>query len=293
MIIILIRTFFLYLTVLFVLRVMGKGELSKMDPFQMVVLFMMAELAALPIESPDVGILDGVTALAGLLFLEVLISYVSLKSEKFKRLVSGKPSVLIEKGKIDAKELEKLRISINDLSEQLRLKNVPSISDVDYAILEANGDLSVIPKPDKKPLTPKDLSISMKSETLPIVLIADGYLYQDSLTKIQLSENQLNSQLLAFGVTDYSQVFICFSDENKKIHVYPKPPESLGISDINGKGSSHLTEAGQPGDTYGIPNLFGDKSRVDSSNGGQKPEGSSVNSGLNPEDDAAKGGTLE
>lgn len=272
MIIILIRTLFLYLAVLFVLRVMGKGELSKMDPFQMVVLFMIAELAALPIESPDVGILDGITALAGLLFLEVLISYVSLKSEKFKRLVSGKPSVLIEKGRIDAKELESLRISINDLSEQLRLKNVPSISDVDYAILEANGDLSVIPKPDKKPLTPKDLSIPMKSETLPIVLIADGYLYQDSLTKAQLSENRLKSELLTLGVTDYSQVFICFSDENKKIHVYPKPPENQGISGMNGEEASCLTKAGQMGDTYGIPNLFGDKPDVVLPNGGQKAD---------------------
>lgn len=272
MIIILIRTLFLYLAVLFVLRVMGKGELSKMDPFQMVVLFMIAELAALPIESPDVGILDGITALAGLLFLEVLISYVSLKSEKFKWLVSGKPSVLIEKGRIDAKELERLRISINDLSEQLRLKNVPSISDVDYAILEANGDLSVIPKPDKKPLTPKDLSIPMKSETLPIVLIADGYLYQDSLTKTQLSENRLKSQLLTLGVTDYSQVFICFSDENKKIHVYPKPPKTQSSSEMNGEEASRLTEAGQSGGSYGIPNLFGDKPDVASSNGGQKTD---------------------
>lgn len=272
MIIILIRTLFLYLAVLFVLRVMGKGELSKMDPFQMVVLFMIAELAALPIESPDVGILDGITALAGLLFLEVLISYVSLKSEKFKRLVSGKPSVLIEKGRIDAKELESLRISINDLSEQLRLKNVPSISDVDYAILEANGDLSVIPKPDKKPLTPKDLSIPMKSETLPIVLIADGYLYQDSLTKVQLSENRLKSELLTLGVTDYSQVFICFSDENKKIHVYPKPPKTQGSSGMNGEEASRLTEAGQSGGSYGIPNLFGDKPDVVLPNGGQKTD---------------------
>lgn len=221
MIIILIRTLLLYIAVLFVIRVMGKGELSKMDPFQMVVLFMIAELAALPIESPDVGILDGLTALIGLLFLEVLISFLSLKSERFKRLISGKPSVLIEKGNIDAKELESLRITINDLSEQLRLKNFPSIADVDYAVLEANGDLSVIPKPEKRPVTPEDLAMTMQPEILPMVIISDGTLYKDCLDKLGMTENQLQSELMACGLTNFSQVFLCFSDENKKLHIHP------------------------------------------------------------------------
>lgn len=221
MLIILIRTFILYIIVLFVLRVMGKGELSKMDPFQMVILFMIAELASLPIESPDVSILTGITALATLLFLQVLISVISLKNEKFKRLINGKPSILIDKGNIDVKELNRLRISINDLTEQLRLKNYPSLADLDYAILEVNGDISVIPTPEKRALTPSDLSISPGSEMLPMVLISDGSLYNGNLAKIGLTEDQLKSDLLTMSITDYKQVFLCFSDEKKKLHVYP------------------------------------------------------------------------
>ena len=246
MLIILFRTFLLYLIVLFVLRVMGKGELSKMDPFQMVILFMIAELASLPIESPDVSILTGITALFTLLFLQVLISYVSLKWEPFKRLINGKPSILIDKGSIDVKELNRLRISINDLTEQLRLKNFPSIADLDYAILEVNGDLSVIPTPDKRPLTPADLSIAKSRESLPMVLISDGYIYEENLAKLDITENQLKSQLLSLEISHYSQVFLCFADEKKKLHVYPKKDKPQRIQKDLASPEALFNDAREP-----------------------------------------------
>lgn len=220
MIIILIRTFLLYLVVLFVLRVMGKGELSKMDPFQMVILFMIAELASLPIESPDVSLLNGVTALFSLLFLQVLISVLSLKSERFKKIITGTPSILIDKGALDLREMKRLRISIDDLVEQLRLKNYPSIADLDYAVLEVNGDLSVIPTPNKRPVTPSDLSITMKEETIPMVLISDGVLYMQNLSRLGISENELKSELLKQKITHYKNVFLCYADEKKTLHIY-------------------------------------------------------------------------
>ena len=131
MAIVLIRTVILYLIVLFVIRIMGKGELSKMSPFQLIVVFMIAELASIPIESPDVSMITGVSAIFTLLFLQVLISFLSIKSEKFKTFFNGKPSVLIDNGELNLKELKALRITINDLMEQLRIGGSPSISDVD------------------------------------------------------------------------------------------------------------------------------------------------------------------
>ena len=115
MLIILIRTIVLYFIILFVMRVMGKAELSKMSPFQMIVSFMIAELAAMPIESPDISMISGVTAIFTLLFLQVLISLLSIKSERLKNLFSGSPSILIEKGKINKKEMKRLRLTISDL----------------------------------------------------------------------------------------------------------------------------------------------------------------------------------
>ena len=159
--IVLIRTFILYFIVLFAIRIMGKSELSKMSPFQMVVIFMIAELAAIPIESPTVSFISGVIAIFTLLFLQVLISYISIKSEKFKNFINGRPSVIIENGQINQEEMRRLRISINDLMEQLRLGNTPNVADVNYAVLESNGSLSIVPKPDKKTVTLKDMGLSL------------------------------------------------------------------------------------------------------------------------------------
>lgn len=222
MLIILIRTVILYFIVLFVIRVMGKAELSKMDPFEMVVLFMIAELAAIPIESLDIPLLNGAAAILTLLFLEVSLSYLSIKSPKINKLLNGKPSIIIDRGNINEKELNNQRISIDDLMQQLRLKNYPSLADVDYAILEANGDLSIIPKPEKAPLTRDDMGFEASSTIMPMVLISDGELYQNSLKLLGKEEGYLKKELLKAKITDYSQVFLCFYDENRQLHVYPK-----------------------------------------------------------------------
>lgn len=222
MLIILIRTVILYFVVLFVIRVMGKAELSKMDPFEMVLLFMIAELAAIPIESLDIPLINGAAAILTLLFLEVLISFLSIKSAKINALLNGKPSILIDHGNLNLKELKNQRITIDDLMEQLRLKNYPSIADVDYAVLEANGDLSVIPKPEKSPLTPENMGIPSSSEIMPMVLISDGHLYKRNLDLLGKEEAYLKKELSKIKINDYSQVFLCFFDEKKQLHVYPK-----------------------------------------------------------------------
>nr|WP_315020727.1 DUF421 domain-containing protein [uncultured Aminipila sp.] len=220
MTIILIRTVILYLMVLFAIRIMGKSELSKLSPFQLVVLFMIAELASLPIEDTNLSLINGTTAIFTLLFLQVAISYLSLKCEWFKNFISGKPSILIEDGVINELELKRLRININDLTEQLRLKNSPSLSDVAYAVIESNGDLSVIPKPDKKPLTPSDMGIVKPKEIMPLILVCDGVLYNNNLHKIGWDEEYLKSLLLPMKIFSYKEILMAFCDEQKQLHVY-------------------------------------------------------------------------
>lgn len=222
MITIIVRTSVLYFTVLFALRVMGKGELSNMDPFQLVIIFMISELASLPIAAPDISLIHGICAIVTIMFLQILLSIFALKSTAFNDVVNGKPTILIEKGSLNEKEMKQLRISVNDLSQQLRLKGYPSIADVDYAIMEINGDLSVIPVTQKQPLTPSDMKISTKSGHLPVILIADGTLYPDNLRHAGLSETSLKERLLKLGVPHYDQVFMAFTDENQTLMVYPK-----------------------------------------------------------------------
>ena len=220
MLIVAIRTFVLYIIVLIAVSIMGKSELSKMSPFQFVIVFMIAELAAMPIDDPSTSLINGVMAIFTLMLLQVLISFFSIKSEKIKNLVSGKPSILIEKGKLNIKELKKLRITSTDLLEQLRLANCPSLSDVEYAIMEANGQLTVIPKADQKPLTPKDMGLTVNNGLLPMVVVSDGTVYNKNLLAAGVPEELFRQKLRDSGISSYKDIFLAFYDENKSFHVY-------------------------------------------------------------------------
>lgn len=220
MLIVAIRTLILYAAVLFAVRMMGKSELSKMSPFQMVVLFMIAELAAIPIDSTSASLVNGVMAIFTLMFLQIMISFLSTKFEWFKNFVTDKPSVLIEKGRINIKELKKLRITNTDLMEQLRLENCPSLADVEYAIMESNGQLTVIPKAENKPVTPKDIELAVTEGTLPKLIFSDGKLYEKNLLSLGISKEALDAKLKAANLNAYENIFLGFYDENKQIHLY-------------------------------------------------------------------------
>ena len=220
MLIVAIRTFVLYIIVLLSVGIMGKSELSKMSPFQFVIVFMIAELAAMPIDDPTTSLINGVMAIFTLMLLQVLISFLSTKFEWVKNLASGKPSILIEKGKINVKELKRLRIASTDLLEQLRLKNFPSFSSVEYAVMESNGQLSVIPKAEEKPLTPKDMGLTSKDGLLPMIVISDGTLYLKNLLAAGISEEIFRQKLAAAGILSYEKIFLAYYDENKAFHVY-------------------------------------------------------------------------
>lgn len=217
MIIICIRTFLIYIALLVAFRIMGKAELSKVSTFQMVVLFMIAELAAIPIDSPSASIINGITAIFTLLLLEVLFSLLSIKSNRLKNLINGHPTVLIDSGKIHVKEMRRLRISITDLLEQLRIEDCPSISDVAYAVMETNGELSVI-----KTVPP---------QTRPILVINDGTLCVSNLQQAGISKTELQNLLKGHGIFDIKEVFIAFFDTEKKFHVYPLPPKGKSFSE--------------------------------------------------------------
>lgn len=216
MLIVCIRTFILYVVVLFALRVMGKSELSKLSTFQMVVLFMIAELASIPIDTPTASLITGVIAIFTLMLLQVLFSYLSIKSERFKNLINGRPSIIVDKGKINVKEMERLRVNINDLFEHLRIGNCPSLSDVEYAVMESNGQLSIITTTDE--------------EKLPLLIISDGVLYQDNLQKSGVDVQTLMCMLSAKGIDNIKGVFVAFFDGNRILHVYPVPASGQNYS---------------------------------------------------------------
>lgn len=233
MALVLIRTIILYFLVLLTFRIMGKSELSEMSPFQLVIVFMIAELAAIPIESPSVSMLNGIAAIFALMFLQTLISTITVKCEWFKNFINGRPSILIEHGIINQKELRNLRITLNDLQEQLRIKDIYSFSDVEFAIMESNGELSVIPKEGKRNVTVSDLGIKENDIYLPLVVISDGIVYERNLLKLNTNIAALNKILYKNNLQSCKDVFLAFTDDRKRLHIY--------VSDESGNNAREVT----------------------------------------------------
>jgi uncharacterized membrane protein YcaP (DUF421 family) len=209
---ILVRTVVLYAIIVFVFRVMGKREIGQLGIVDFVVSIMIAELAVVSIEDPKTPMLQSLLPIFLLLTIQVTLAIVSLKSEKFREIVDNKPSVLIKNGKIDEGEMRKQRYNFDDLLVQLREKDVAKVSDVEFAILEPSGKLSVIEKQKgnnkskKQPLYPQ-----LK---LPLAIVLDGKVQEDHLNKINKTEFWLRQELRKLGFKEIKKISFCTIDEN-------------------------------------------------------------------------------
>jgi len=197
---------------------MGKREIGQLQPYELVVIIMISELAAVPMENTGIPIINGIIPIIILVISQITISYISLKSETARGVICGKPSVLIENSLIMESELKKLRYNLNDLLEQLRLKNAPDIADVEFAILETSGQLSVILKSPKRPVQPQDLNIFPEFEHLPITLIIDGQVIPKNLKKANIDEAWLQKELVKTGVHSFKQVLFATLDTQGKLY---------------------------------------------------------------------------
>lgn len=203
-----VRTIILYLIIVLVLRVMGKRQIGQLQPFELVIILMISELAVIPSQDSGIPLVAGLFPVLILLLLGLAISEIALKYEKARGIICGKPTILINKGQILEAELRKLRYNLSDLLEQLRAKNLPNIADVEYAILETNGQLSVIPKTGKRPVNMQDLKLQVIAEGLPLALIMDGKLQQKNLEKSGVNIQWLNKELTKANVPDIKKVFL-------------------------------------------------------------------------------------
>jgi len=212
-----LRTLILFFLVVLGLRLMGKRQVGQLQPYELVIIIMLSALAAIPMQNTGVPLVSGLVPILTLILVHVALSYTALKSERARGIICGTPSVLIENGKIIESELTRLRYNINDLLEQLRSKNIPNIADVEYAILETSGHLSVIPKSQKRPVNPEDLNLSTKYEGLPVTLIIDGYVFRKNLDRINLSEDWLMSELRKYNLHNLKDVLFASLDTEGKL----------------------------------------------------------------------------
>ncbi|WP_027702144.1 DUF421 domain-containing protein [Metaclostridioides mangenotii] len=216
MLVVFIRSIILYIAVLIALRIMGKGEIAEMNCFDLVITLLIAEVAAFPMENNDIPIINGIAAITGLVLMQTLVSFIGLKSKIFHSMLSGKPSILVDKGEIQYKELKKDRINIEELLEQLRIQGYFNLKEVQYAILETDGNLSVVPT------TNYNSTPSRTFLHLPISLIVDGTISKKGLEAAQKDEEWLMGILKSNQFEKVEEVLICILDEYDKIFIQPK-----------------------------------------------------------------------
>ena len=193
-----IRAIILYIIVLIVMRLMGKREIGQLQPFELAISIMIADLASVPMTELGIPITNGIIPILGLLIMHMLISIINMKSLKMRTIMSGQPSLLIYRGKIDEKVLRKERLTLNELEEKLRSNNVFNLGDVEYAILETNGEVTVIQKPEKRNVIAEDLNISPEYEGISYDLVIDGKIMEKNLKLIGKDEKWLMTQLKKF-----------------------------------------------------------------------------------------------
>ena len=200
MLIIFIRSIFLYIIVLVVMRLMGKREIGQLQPFELAISIMIADLASTPMEDTGIPITNGIIPILALLVMHLVISILNMKSMKARQILCGKPSILIYRGRIDEKMLKKERFTINELEERLRGNNIVNIGDVEYAILETSGQITVIQKPNKRNTIPEDFGIQPEYEGISYDLVVDGKVMYENLKILEKDYNWLKKQVNKFGI---------------------------------------------------------------------------------------------
>ena len=194
------RSILLYIIVLVVMRLMGKREIGQLQPFELAISIMIADLASIPMTDTGVPITNGIIPILGLLVMHLIISIINMKSINARGIICGKPTILVYRGKIDEKALKKERFTINELEERLRGNNIFNLGDVEYAILETSGQVTVIQKPEKRTTIPEDFNITPEYEGIPYDLIVDGKIMHKNLEAIGKDEQWLKKQVEKFKI---------------------------------------------------------------------------------------------
>ena len=216
------RSIVLYIIVLIVMRLMGKREIGQLQPFELAISIMIADLATIPMTEIGIPIFNGIIPILGLLLMHLIISIINLKSLKGREIICGKPTILIYRGKIDEKALKKERFTINELQEKLRGNNIVNLGDVEYAILETSGEVTIIQKPEKRGTIPEDFNIKPDYEGIPYDLVIDGKIMNKNLKLLGKNYSWLKKQVEKFGI---------------------KPEEALVVT-IDGKGQIFCQKKG-------------------------------------------------
>lgn len=222
MVIAFLRTIILYVFIIAGIRLMGKRQVGELEPSELVLALLIADLAAVPMQDFGIPLLTGLIPILTLLCLTMALSVLTMKSVKFRAVLCGRPSIIVENGKLRQGEMRKNRFTLDELMEELRMKGVTDLSTVKYAILETNGQLSVLPFAAQQPPTAQDLDLHLPEPGLPVVLINDGRLIRRNLLDRGFNDRWLEKQLRAHKVDRVQDVFLMTVDETNQVCLIEK-----------------------------------------------------------------------
>lgn len=218
----LIRTIILYTFVIIAVRLMGKRQIAEMQPTELVITILISAVASVPMQNPEIPLTHGIVPIFTLISAEIFISFLSLKFPRFRKVLTGKPVILIENGIINQNALKSTRLSIDDLYEELRLNNTFNIADIRRAQLETNGQLSILLFDKKQPLTPEDLELKISPSAINYIVIADGYIDNDVLKLLKKDRKWLTDELEKRGINNTKDVFLMLCDSSSQTTIIKK-----------------------------------------------------------------------
>ena len=216
-----VRTIIIYTFVLIAIRLMGKREIGQLQPYELVVTIMIADVASMPMQNVSIPLVQGIVPILGILVAQVIASVLEFKSKKIHKYITGKPSILMANGKIIEQNMKKQKYTMEGLLEQIRVAGYPSLLDIDYIILETSGQISIIPKAENNPVTIRDMKLQPKYTGYTRPIIIDGTLIKSNLKELGKDEKWLTQQLQRLKI-NMENTLLFTSDELGNIYCQKK-----------------------------------------------------------------------
>ena len=233
MLVLFIRVQIIFFVVLLFLRIMGKRQIGEMQPYELVITWIIADLATVPMSDANIPLLNGILPLAILVMLHYSITMLTRKSIMFRRIISGKSIIVIDPDGINYDALKKLNMNLHDLQESLRQLNYFSFEQVRYAIVETNGKMTVIPTAENTPATSSDVNANNPEPELPVLIVSDGKIMKDNLSKVNFDEVALHNLMDTLNIKHTKDIIVMNLDKSGKLYYQTKGSSFNVVDNIN------------------------------------------------------------
>lgn len=232
------RSLIIYFLVLILLRMMGKRQIGEMQPFELVITLIIADLATLPMGDTALPLVHGIFPILTLAVVHFILSFLSRKSRWLRVVINGKPIILVGPDGVDFESMKKLNMNFNDLQEGIRGCGYFNLDEILYAIMQTNGTLTVLPRAAYAPLKPNDMQLPVPESSLPIIIVAKGKIVSENVNLAKLDENYIVNQLNFAGIKSVKDVVVATIDTNGKMYIQPKTGKFATVNtSYKGKGN--------------------------------------------------------